>query len=187
MKTATVETKEHTFCPEDIQRVNPAKIDELLSILDKDIEHIQANLSLLEQLRTFVVKHNEKDLNRLLEKIRTESKNYESNELKRHVLRKQLAADLGCSREQMTLSGLEMILSGKKKAKLSETKSKLRLLTNQLKREHLRTALLLSECSRFNRLLLKSVFNFVSPGDISYNSKGLARRQTDTAFVNMRF
>ena len=187
MKTATVENKEHTFSSEDIQSVSPAKIDELLSVLHKDIEHIEATLSRLEQLRTLVVKHNEKDLNRLLEKIRAETKSYKGNELKRQVLRKQLADEKGCSLERMTLSSLEMILSGTKKAELSETKSKLQSLTNQLKREHLRTALLLSECARFNRLLLKSVFDFVSPGDISYNSKGSARRQMDTAFVNMRF
>lgn len=163
------------------------KVNELLVILDKDIQHIQQSLSRLDELRSLVVKRDEAALGKLLKSIQAESSSYTSNELKRQSIRKELAIAFGCEPKQMTLSRLEATLPEEKKGQVAQRKTKLRALTEELKKEHLSTVLLLSECSRFNSLLLKSILGLGKTGSITYNSDGRTKRQTDTAFVNLQF
>ena len=163
------------------------KIDELLTCLDKDIQHIQECSLRLNELRSLVVKRNDTSLGKLLETIRIASDSYRSCESQRQSIRKELATAFGCDPEQMTLSRLEAALPKEKKAQVAGRKAKLRVLTEELKKEHLSTALLLSDCARFNSLLLKSIFDLGGTGVAYYNSNGATKRQTDTAFVNLRF
>ena len=163
------------------------KVDELLVVLDKDIEHTQQSLSRLNELRSLVIKRDDVALGKLLESIQTESDSYRSHELKRQSIRKELASALGCGLEQMTLSTLEASLPKEKKDQVTGRKAKLKSLIKELNKEHLSTALLLSECARFNRMLLKSVFNLGNTGTVYYGSDGATRQQNDMAFVNLQF
>jgi hypothetical protein len=162
------------------------KVDELLTCLDKDIQHIQESLSLLNRLRSLVIKRDDVALNKLLEIIQAESNSYRRHESNRQSIRNELANALGCNTEQMTLSMLEVRLPKEKKAQVIQKKAKLMSLITELKKEYLSTALLLSECARFNNLLLKSIFDLGNTGAVYYNSNGAIKRQTDIAFVNMQ-
>jgi hypothetical protein len=173
MKTAAIEIED--------------RVDELLAVLDRDIQHMQESLSRLNELRSLVVKHDNSALGKLLGSIQTESESYKCNELKRQSVRRELATVFGCNPEQMTLSVLEAELSGEKKAQVAERKAILRSLTGQLKKEHLSTSLLLSDCVRFNSVLLKSIFELGKAGTITYDSNGFTKRQTDSEFVNLQF
>jgi len=160
------------------------KVDDLLVVLDKDIEHVQESLSRLNELRSLVIKRDEAALSSLLERIRVESDAYTANELKRRSIRRELALALGCDFELMTLSRLETSLPEEKKAQVNQRKAKLKSLTKELKMEHSRTALLLSECVRFNALLLRSIIDLGKTGTLIYDANGAASRQSHTAFVN---
>ena len=173
MKAATVEIED--------------KIDELLVVLNEDVQHIQDSLSRLNELRSLVIKRNDTDLGKLLESIQGESDSYRSHELKRESIRKELANALGCDLKQMTLSRLEVVVSEERKAQVATKKARLRALTRQLKKEHLSTAMLLSDCARFNSQLLSSVFNLGKVGIVCYDSKGSAKRGVTEAFVNLQF
>jgi hypothetical protein len=85
----------------------------------------------------------------------------------------------------VTLSALEARLPKEKKEQIIRMKAKLMSLTKELKKEHLSTILLLSECARFNNLLLKSIFDLGRTGAVYYNSNGATKQQTDMAFVNL--
>ena len=163
------------------------KVDEMLACLDKDIRHMQENLLQLNELRRLVIKRDDAALGKLLESIQTKSGQYKSHELNRQSIRKELAITLGCDLEQVTLSSIEATLPKSKKDRVIQMKAKLKSLIGELKKEHLSTALLLSECARFNNLLLKSVFELGRTGAVYYNSNGATRRQIDTAFVNLQF
>ena len=69
MKATAIETEDR----DSILRVNakwePDKVDELLAVLDKDIEHIQRSLSRLNELRRLVIKRDDTALGKLLESI----------------------------------------------------------------------------------------------------------------------
>lgn len=166
------------------------KIDELLAVLDKDIQHIQQSLAQLNELRTLVIKRDEAALSKLLETIQSQSDNYRKHELKRQLIRNELADLAECTPEQMTLSKLEATLQKEKKAQVTSRKATLIALVKELKKEHLSTVLLLSECARFNSLLLRSIFDLGKSETITYNYNGAAKRsdlERNVAFVNLRF
>lgn len=163
------------------------KIDELLVVLDEDSRHVREALSRLDELRSLVIKRDEAALGRLLKTIGDESDSYCANESKRQSLREELAAASGCSVAEMTLSRLEAMLPGEKQVQVAQRKAELRLLTEELKREYLKTTMLLSDCARFNSVLLRGVLELGRTGAITYSSDGAAKLQTDTAFVSMQF
>ncbi|MHC4692168.1 MAG: hypothetical protein ACYS67_05455 [Planctomycetota bacterium] len=163
------------------------KVDELLLVLDEDIRYIQQSLSRLNELRSLVIKRDDVSLGKLLELIRSESEGYRKHELHRQSIRRELAGALGCGLGQMTLSTLEAGLPKEKKEQVTEKKAKLNSLIKELRKEHLSTALLLSECARFNKMLLESIFNFGNTRTVYYGSNGATKQQNDTAFVNLQF
>ena len=162
------------------------KVDKLLSFLDKDSQHIQESLSQLNTLRSYVIKRDDSGLSKLLKTIQSETSIYRNHELKRQTIRKELANALGFKTEQMTLSALEARLPKGKKEQIIKKKAELTSLIKELKKEHLSTILLLSECARFNNLLLKSIFDLGKTGAVYYNSNGATQQQTDMAFVNLQ-
>jgi hypothetical protein len=162
-------------------------VNELLICLDEDIRHIQKSLLLLNEMRKLVIKRDDIALGKLLQNIQSESDGYQSNELKRQSIRKELAKAFGFTIEQMTLSVLESSLPESKRVQITERKTRLRTLVDEYKKEHIGTAMLLAECARFNNLLLKSIFDFRRTEGVCYDSSGTAERESDTAFVNMQF
>ena len=163
------------------------KIDKLLTVLDKDVQRIESSLSRLNELRSLIIKRDDISLGQLLGDIRNESSSYRGHELKRQSIREELAVALDCAPKQITLTRLEAMLSGERKARVTEKKTKLKSLAEELKREYLSTVLLLSDCARFNSMLLKNIFDLGKTQTITYSSNGSAKRQTDMAFVNLQF
>ena len=159
------------------------KIDRLLVCLDNDIRHIEQNLSLLNELRTFVIKRDDASLVGLLEKLQNSSQTYVENETTRLSIRKELADTLECTCEQVSLSTLETTLPEIERSKITERKIKLKSLIEKLKNEYLSTTILLNECA----ILLRNIFNFSKTEIISYDSKGETKRQNNPAFMNLKF
>ena len=163
------------------------KVDELLDVLDRDIRQVQENLSWLNELRALLIRRDDAALGGLMDKIRGESDSYRTNETKRQSIRKELADIFQCQFEQMTLSRLEAVLPQEKVAQVAQRRAQLRPLLDQLKKEHLSTMLLLSECARFNKLLLTSIFELGKTGMLVYDPSGAASQQNDNVFVNFHF
>jgi len=162
------------------------KVDALLVCLDKDVRHLQEGLLQLGELRRLVIKRDDAALGRLLDKIQIETDNYRRHERKRQSIQQELAAILGYDLRQMTLSALETILPQKRKDQVTERKVKIRSLVEEFRKEHLGTVLLLSECARFNNMLLKNIFDLSKVESFSYNSNGAAKRQTDMALIDLQ-
>lgn len=163
------------------------KVDQLLVILEAQTQRMQTNLARLDELRALVVKRDETSLRKLLNIIQSESGDFNGDELKRELLRTELASIFGCDRRQLTLSRLADELSGERRDKLIETRTALQKLGQKLKNEYLSTMMLLSECARFNRTLLNNVLNLGQSGSVTYNSNGSTERRGRTAFVNLQF
>lgn len=162
------------------------KVDELLICLDKDIENLQKNLSNLDELRSLVIKHDDVALGQLLEKIRAESDSYKKHEINRQSIIEQLSKYFNCNIKDVTLSKLGEFVPEAKKNHIIQSRIKLKTLTGKLRKENSRTALLLSECARFNKLLLKSIFNIGNTEAVFYNANGAARKRDERAFVNLQ-
>jgi flagellar biosynthesis/type III secretory pathway chaperone len=163
------------------------KVDELLDVLDRDIKHIQDCLRQLDQLRSCVIKRDDVGLSRMLAEIQAEANSHAANEQKRHSIRKYLAHVLDCSVDKINLSKIEDVLPEHSKAQIAQRKAELRVLVQRLKREHLSTVLLLSECARFNSLLLRNIFGFEDKAVNTYRPDGSTERQANTTFVNLQY
>jgi flagellar biosynthesis/type III secretory pathway chaperone len=163
------------------------RVDELLDVLDRDIKHIQDCLQQLDQLRSCVIKRDDVGLSRMLAEIRAEADSYAANEQKRHSIRKYLAHILDCSVDKINLSKIEAVLPEHRKAQITKRKAEIRALVQRLKKEHLSTALLLSECARFNSLLLRNIFGFEDKATSTYSPDGSTKRQANTTFVNLQY
>lgn len=163
------------------------KVDELLTVLDEDIRHVRTSLSRLDELRSLVVKRDQEALGKLLERIGEESHEYSTNESKRESMRRGFAATLKCEVSDMTLSRLESVLGDPKKTEVAQRKAELRSLTEELKTEYMKTAMLLSDCTRFNRALLRGILELGNTGAATYGSDGVTKVQNDSVFVSMEF
>jgi hypothetical protein len=73
-----------------------------------------------------------------------------------------------------------------KKSLITHKKAQLSALIEKLRKEYLSTAKLLSECARFNNMLLRSIFDLGNAGAVYYNANGVTRTQNESAFVNMK-
>jgi len=163
------------------------KVNDLLGVLDTDIKHIQESLSWLNELHGLIVKRDEKAMGELIESIQKESGSYVSNESKRNSMRKALAEALGLEVKDMTLTRLEGVLEEDGRIKVSHRKEKLKTLVAKLQTEHLRTSMLLSDCSRFNSLLLKSILNLGNTEAVTYSSNGATKRHNENVLMNLQF
>ena len=163
------------------------KVDGLLAVLDEDIRHVRQSLSRFDELRSLVVKRDQAALGKLLDRIREESHEYSTNESKRESMRRGFAAALECEVSDMTLSRLELVLDDAKRIEVAQRKAELRSLTEELKTEYMRTAMLLSDCARFNRSLLRGILELGNTGAATYGSDGATRVQGDSVFVSLEF
>jgi hypothetical protein len=70
---------------------------------------------------------------------------------------------------------------------LAERQTRLKVLIAQLKREHALTSLLIADCAKFNRSLLRVFFGPAGKAGTTYNAAGAAQHPTGAALVNMQF
>jgi hypothetical protein len=160
------------------------KVRQLISILDSDMQNILNNLSRLNELRGFVIKKDEASLQALLAAIQTESSGYKENEFARHQVREELSQILGCTFEEMTLTKLESELSGEIKNEVVQKKLKLKHLTSKFKFEYASTLKLLTNCARFNKMLLKSILAIGNKNTVTYGPTGRTELTGNSAFMN---
>lgn len=160
-------------------------INPLIDVLEGDMEHISASLEIFNQLRGMIIKRDDKSLNLLLEKARIKTQKYATIENRREQIRKELARLWGCDISEMTLTKLTQILSPERSSQIKETKDKLESLLARFKAEHLSTFMLLSECSRFNGIMLSALLNG-RQDEPTYNSRGSMNREIKQNIMNLQ-
>ena len=165
----------------------PTRVDALLAVLDEDIRHAETSLSLLDTLRGLLIKRDEPALIRLLDDLRREAEVHAGNEQQRERLRRELANEMQCGIQEITLSTLKDRLSGERQAVVVQRQTRLKALTADLKREYTLTALLVADCARFNRSLMRVFFGLDGKGEMTYGANGAAKHRSGTALVNMHF
>lgn len=161
------------------------KTDELLAVLDADIEHLETTLSGLDALRSLLIKRDDDGLRALLEEITRQGDARQENERQRQRLRAELAQALSCEPEQLTLSRLQAVLSEPQRTALRERQTRLKALMADLKREHRLTALLVSDCARFNRSLMRVVFGLDGKDTTTYRQNGTVANHTNATLMSL--
>jgi len=159
--------------------------DELLSVLGDDIRHIRQTLERLDSLRAAVITRDEDGLKCLLDEVAAEQSGYTLVEQRRAVIRKQMADVLGCGVEEMNLSKLCGRLRGERRDLVAQAREELQGMCEKLRKEHMATNILLTECSRFNNLLLRGILGN-GRETVTYNSRGDASWELQRGMVSIR-
>jgi len=160
-------------------------IDDLLKILDEDAEHIKLTLGRLNRLRASVIKRDQEDIKALLDTVREDDTGYSQTEITRHTIRKELAQIVGCSVGEMNLTRLRRCLSEEKAMMVAEKQRELKVLIEKLRIEHTCTSMLIKECTRLNKMLLRSIFSN-GRESVTYNARGDASWEMRKGIVNFK-
>jgi hypothetical protein len=155
-------------------------------VLDEDIRHLEMNLLQLDVLRGLLIKRDDAALDRLLGEIRGRTEAYAANERARQMLRAELAPMLGCDTGRFTLSKLQSMLPEPQRAAVASRRDRLTSLIADLKREYTLTSLLVSDCARFNRTLMRTFFGTGSQAGVTYDPSGGARHQTSATLMSLK-
>jgi hypothetical protein len=179
-------------CDRDVAMGGPLpklddQVSELLSVLDEEVGHIEAALIRLDTLRTLLIKRDDTALAKLLEDIHRQGETHAATERKRQTLRDDLAKNLGWNRSDLTLSRLQAHLAEPGRTALARRQRRLHALIGQLRREHTLTVLLLSDCAKFNRSLLRAFFGPAAGAGTTYSPTGAAQHAAGTTLLNMQF
>ncbi|HON91902.1 MAG TPA: flagellar export chaperone FlgN [Sedimentisphaerales bacterium] len=176
----------------DLRRGRPdpeiqTRVAALLEVLDEDIRHIEATLLRLDALRGFLIKRDDESLQQQLLEIHEQAQAYAVTERRRQELRRELATILGLPETDLTLSGLLSRLAESERSALAERQARLKVLIARLRREHTLTSLLIADCAKFNRSLLRVFLGPDGKAGTTYSPTGTARHSTGVALLNMQF
>jgi hypothetical protein len=163
------------------------KVQSLLAVLDDDIRHVQTALEQLDRLRGLLIKRDHAGLERLLIDLASQADIYAVNEQKRQHLRQELADELKCSPDQVTLSRLASFLPDALRSGISERQKTLKSQAGKLKREHKLTSDLIADCARFNQALLRLFLGQHGRGTVRYGANGAPVPRADAALMSLHF
>jgi len=169
--------------------ISPAvkmNVERLLAVLDEDVRHLETTLTQLDALRGLLIKRDDAALDQLLGEIRGRTEAYAANEQMRQALRGDLALALGCDMSRLTLSKLQSMLPEQHQTALAARQTKLVSLIAELKREYTLTAVLVSDCARFNRTLVRTFFGAAGQAGVTYSPSGQARQRTNATLMSLQ-
>jgi len=155
------------------------KTDELLEVLAEDIRHLETTLSTLDTLRSLLIKRDDAGLHELLVQIAHQADARAAMDRKRETLQAELAAALGYKGDRVTLSALQTLLPNDSRNQLIERQKRLKALASDL------TAMLVSDCARFNRSLMRIVFGLDGKDTLTYSSRGTMKHRANAALMNL--
>jgi hypothetical protein len=162
-------------------------IEEFLALLDADAVRLEATQGYLNTLRAGVIKRDEAAMIQLLETVSAEQDDRDAIENKRRSLRQIAAVAFGCTAEEVNLSRIMEYATPPLRQDVLRRQQTLTRLVEEFKTEYMATAILLNECSRFNRLLLDSIVGGRCRGVTTYNASGQMKRPNGSGFIAMQF
>lgn len=156
---------------------------ELHEILDLEQQRMEQTLGQLDELRSAVIRRDETGLQDLLNQIQIRQNDFSGLDQRRQTLRRRLAERIGCPESQLNLTRLIRGLPAEQGDPLRQRQQQLRKQIRELKMEHHLTGLLLADCARLNRMLLRAMLGGV--GD-SYNAQGRSNWQVQDRLVSVQ-
>lgn len=157
--------------------------DELLPVLDEGIALLDLRRSQLEAVSCAVIGRDDTALEPLIGRIEQARQSQARADLKLKALCRNLAESLGQGRQKVRLAELIDKLPEPQRLAIDCRRQQISLQAQRFRKQHLETAVLLSECARVNRLLLEALL----PGSetvTTYEKGGAAMWRSGTHLVD---
>jgi hypothetical protein len=156
---------------------------ELNEVLDQEQRRVEITLTQLDDLRSAVIRRDEAGLQDLMARIQARQNDFSQLDQRRQHLRQRLAEWIGCGPDRLNLTRLIRGLPPEQGDPLRQRQQQVYNRVRQLKMEHHLTGLLLADCARMNRMLLRMMLGGV--GD-SYNAQGQSSWQVQDRLVSVQ-
>ncbi len=160
-----------------------ARVSALLAALDQEIRLLTQRQAQLERMSEAILRHDEDRLEDLLGEMQQALDDQARADRRLRQAQAALAQALGCGSRPVRLRLLAQRLAGRQRAQLESRRRRIVALALDVRRQHLRTIVLVRECARINRLLLETIF----PGSReveTYTAGGAERWRPNTGLVN---
>ncbi|MCD6364946.1 MAG: hypothetical protein J7M14_03640 [Planctomycetes bacterium] len=161
-----------------------APVKELTALLDEEIELLDLRCSQLSQLCSATLHRDEDVLEKLLGEIERTQQRQEVTDLRLQAMRASLAGCFGVEPREMRLARLIELLAGEQAAAVDCRRRQMILLIDKLRRKHMETALIISECARLNHMLLESLMPG-APAVTIYGARGESAWCSDIGLVDV--
>jgi hypothetical protein len=156
---------------------------ELNEVLDQEQRRVEHTLTELDDLRSAVIRRDEAGLQELFSRISARQNDFSQLDQRRQRLRQRLADWIGCDLNRLNLTRLIRGVPAEQGEALRQRQQHLYKRVRQLKMEHHLTGLLLADCARLNRTLLRAMLGGI--GD-SYNAQGRSSWQVQDRLVSVQ-
>ncbi|MFW6133280.1 MAG: hypothetical protein ACOC8F_05230 [Planctomycetota bacterium] len=139
------------------------RVARLAAVLDEEIDLLTARREQLERLIAATPAHDEPVMERLLAEMERTQRVQAVSDARLRAARASVAAALACDASELRLSGLIDRLDGADRERIERRRERIVSLVEAVRYEHIKAAMLLTECARVNRELLESLFPASTP------------------------
>jgi flagellar biosynthesis/type III secretory pathway chaperone len=148
-------------------------VGDLTDMLDREIDLLGTKTRLMDALGQAVVRRDDRTVEQLMADIERIQSDQDAADSRLTALRRTLARQLGMEQDAPRLREVLDQLPADQAALLEQRREHILVLGEQLRRGHLKLAMLLSECARINRMMLAAVSAGSEPVT-TYDAEGAA-------------
>jgi flagellar biosynthesis/type III secretory pathway chaperone len=160
-------------------------IGQLLEILDEEIRLLDLRRDQLAQLGSSLARRDETGTERLLDQIEQAQEAQQQTDARLASNRTMLAQTLGWTDGELRLADLIDALPAGVSIAVSQRRSRIIELAEQVKNENLKAAMVLAECAHLNHLMLQAIMPPATQVD-TYGSGGHATWRSGAGLVDAR-
>ena len=135
----------------------PQRVAILTALLDEEIELLEIRSQQMDRLGEAILGHGAEDMERVLAEMERVQSQQEKTDRRLRAARRDVAEAFGVEAGALKLCELIDRLPAPAAGNLDRQRETIVRLAGQLRRQHLRTSVLLAECSRVNRMLLEGL------------------------------
>ncbi len=168
-----------------MNRLSRELAEEVIAFLDRQSDHLQVLLALLDGLRESLIRRDLPAMQEMQAQLGQEGQRRAELDRSRQALQETLAESLGCAGEAVCLSLAGSRADADLREKIEVRRQALRGQVARLRQQHLATELLVRECARMNRRLLEAVMGTGEKTE-TYDARGRRAWSAGTGLMNLK-
>ncbi len=152
--------------------------------MNEEKELLELKGAHLEALSTAILTRDDESLPEVMRQMEQAQILQDATDQKLLIIRNEIANVLAWPLELVTATKLATQLTGPDKANVEQSRQKIIEIAGQVRRQHLETVLLLSECAKINRMLLEGMFGKQAQPLQTYGRSGHNTWRPETGVVD---